>query len=73
MFDATIKPSGKVRMLAIGASIRIMIRRTIEILHEISSELRFGDVIRPCDRIVRCTWYCCSVTEEKDATKIMDK
>ena len=71
-FTPQSKSSGKVRAVAMGTSVRIMNRLTIDMACDILSVLRFGNSVGYRDWVVRCMGFCCSVTE-KDARKVVDK
>ncbi|KAK5162657.1 uncharacterized protein LTR77_011263 [Saxophila tyrrhenica] len=71
-FTPQSKSSGKVRALTIGASVRIMTKRTIDIACDILSVLRFGNGIGRRDWVVRCMGFCCTVAE-RDVRKLVDR
>lgn len=61
-FTPQSKAAGKVRLLAVGVTIRIPTRRTFEILKEIMEPLRFTSAFANKNWVVRCGGFCCATT-----------
>lgn len=58
-FTPQSKAGGKARASAVGCSIRIMTKRTIDIASNILSKLKVADSIKAKDWVVRCMGFCC--------------
>ncbi|OAP53942.1 hypothetical protein AYL99_11822 [Fonsecaea erecta] len=71
-YTPSSKSSGKVRTLAVGVSVRIKTRRTIEIASSILAVLKRPNGIAPKNWVVRCIGYC-STYSEKDVRAIVDE